>query len=112
MTNSIEMGHNFEELIKKLEKRPYKEKFDFIYKDEITPFNLTDAISDETIFKRQGCISSHHGVNVFGMYIVCLNVSELLSTSEERHEVSKNKSDKYYFKVLILRNIELTASFT
>ncbi len=68
------MGHDFEELIKKLEKRPYKEKFDSIYKDEITPFNLTNAISNETkqgyeLFKSQGCIFFHHGVKVGGVIL-------------------------------------------
>ncbi len=68
------MGHDFEELIKKLQKRPYKEKFDSIYKDEITPFNLTNAISNETkqgyeLFKSQGCIFFHHGVKVGGNFI-------------------------------------------
>lgn len=140
--NPIEMGHSFEELIKKLEKSSYKQKFDSIYKDGITPFNLTDAIaeyektlitpdssfdrylrgekdaiSEETkqgyeLFKTQGCIACHHGVNVGGnLYAKFGVVSELISTSEGRYEVSKNELDKYYFKVPTLRNIELTAPY-
>lgn len=142
ITNPIEMGHSFEELIKKLEKTPYKQKFDSIYKDGITPFNLTDAIaeyektlitpnapfdkylngdenaiSNETkqgyeLFKTQGCIACHHGVNVGGnLYAKFGVISQLQSDSKGRYEVSKNELDEYYFKVPTLRNIELTAPY-
>ncbi len=140
--NPIEMGHSFEELIKKLEKSSYKQKFDSIYKDGITPFNLTDAIaeyektlitpnapfdrylrgekdaiSNETkqgyeLFKTQGCIACHHGVNVGGnLYAKFGVISQLQSDSKGRYEVTKNELDKYYFKVPTLRNIELTAPY-
>lgn len=140
--NPIEMGHSFEELIKKLEKSSYKQKFDSIYKDGITPFNLTDAIaeyektlitpnapfdrylrgekdaiSNETkqgyeLFKTQGCIACHHGVNVGGnLYAKFGIISQLQSSSQGRYEVTKNELDKYYFKVPTLRNIELTAPY-
>ena len=142
ITNPIEMGHSFEELIKKLEKTPYKQKFDSIYKDGITPFNLTNAIaeyektlitpnapfdkylngdenaiSNETkqgyeLFKTQGCIACHHGVNVGGnLYAKFGVISQLQSDSKGRYEVSKNELDEYYFKVPTLRNIELTAPY-
>lgn len=142
ITNPIEMGHSFDELIKKLEKTSYKQKFDSIYKDGITPFNLTNAIaeyektlitpnapfdkylngdenaiSNETkqgyeLFKTQGCIACHHGVNVGGnLYAKFGVISELQSDSKGRYEVSKNELDKYYFKVPTLRNIELTAPY-
>ena len=142
ITNPIEMGHSFEELIKKLEKSSYKQKFDSIYKDGITSFNLTDAIaeyektlitpnapfdrylrgeknaiSDETkqgyeLFKNQGCIACHHGVNVGGnLYAKFGVISQLQSSSQGRYEVTKNELDKYYFKVPTLRNIEFTAPY-
>lgn len=142
ITNPIEMGHSFEELIKKLEKSAYKQKFDSIYKDGITSFNLTDAIaeyektlitpnapfdrylrgeknaiSDETkqgyeLFKNQGCIACHHGVNVGGnLYAKFGVISQLQSSSQGRYEVTKNELDKYYFKVPTLRNIEFTAPY-
>ena len=142
ITNPIEMGHNFEELIKKLEKSSYKQKFDSIYKDGITPFNLSnaiaeyektlitpnspfdrylrgekDAISNETkegyeLFKTQGCIACHHGINVGGnLYAKFGVISQLQSDSKGRYEVTKNELDKYYFKVPTLRNIELTAPY-
>lgn len=142
ITNPIEMGHNFEELIKKLEKSSYKQKFDSIYKDGITPFNLSnaiaeyektlitpnapfdrylrgekDAISNETkegyeLFKTQGCIACHHGINVGGnLYAKFGVISQLQSDSKGRYEVTKNELDKYYFKVPTLRNIQLTAPY-
>lgn len=142
ITNPIEMGHSFEELIKKLEKTSYKQKFDSIYKDGITSFNLTDAIAEYEktlitpdapfdrylkgeenaiskeakqgyeLFKTQGCIACHHGVNVGGnLYAKFGVISQLQSDSKGRYEVSKNELDKYYFKVPTLRNIELTAPY-
>lgn len=142
ITNPIEMGHNFEELIKKLEKSSYKQKFNSIYKDGITPFNLSDAISEyektlitpnapfdrylrgekdaisnETkqgyeLFKTQGCIACHHGINVGGnLYAKFGVISQLQSDSKGRYEVTKNELDKYYFKVPTLRNIQLTAPY-
>lgn len=142
ITNPIEMGHSFEELIKKLEKTSYKQKFDSIYKDGITSFNLTEAIAEYEktlitpdapfdrylkgeenaiskeakqgyeLFKTQGCIACHHGVNVGGnLYAKFGVISQLQSDSKGRYEVSKNELDKYYFKVPTLRNIELTAPY-
>lgn len=140
--NPIEMGHNFKELIEKLEKTSYKKKFNKIYKDGITEFNITDAIaeyektlitpnapfdkylrgdlnaiSDETkqgyeLFKNQGCIACHHGINVGGnLYAKFGIISQLESDSQGRYEVTKNELDKYYFKVPSLRNVELTAPY-
>lgn len=142
ITNPIEMGHSFEELIKKLEKTKYKDKFNSIYKDGITSFNITDAIAEyektlitpnapfdrylrgeknaiskETkegyeLFKNQGCIACHHGINVGGnLYAKFGVISQLQSDSKGRFEVTKNELDKYYFKVPTLRNIELTAPY-
>ncbi|RXI30702.1 cytochrome B6 [Arcobacter ellisii] len=142
ITNPIEMGHSFEELITKLEKTKYKDKFNSIYKDGITSFNITDAIAEyektlitpnapfdrylrgeknviskETkegyeLFKNQGCIACHHGINVGGnLYAKFGVISQLQSDSKGRFEVTKNELDKYYFKVPTLRNIELTAPY-
>jgi cytochrome c peroxidase len=142
ITNPIEMGHSFEELITKLEKTKYKDKFNSIYKDGITSFNITDAIAEyektlitpnapfdrylrgeknaiskETkegyeLFKNQGCIACHHGMNVGGnLYAKFGVISQLQSDSEGRFEVTKNELDKYYFKVPTLRNVELTAPY-
>lgn len=142
ITNEVEMAHTFEEIIKILNNTEYKEKFRKIYKDGVTKNNITDslaqfqktlitpnspfdkylrgdknAISKEQkqgyeLFKNQGCIACHHGVNVGGnLYAKFGLISELQSDSKGRYEVTKNELDKYYFKVPTLRNIELTAPY-
>jgi len=92
--NPIEMGNDFSNLIRTLNKTPYKKEFKKIYSDGITKDNISDAIAefektlitpnapfdkylrgDKTaitaqqkngyaIFKSKGCIACHHGVNV------------------------------------------------
>ncbi|WP_422141285.1 cytochrome-c peroxidase [Arcobacter aquimarinus] len=142
ITNEVEMSHTFEEIIKILNNTEYKEKFRKIYKDGVTKNNITDslaqfqktlitpnspfdkylrgdknAISKEQkqgyeLFKNQGCIACHHGVNVGGnLYAKFGLISELQSDSKGRYEVTKNELDKYYFKVPTLRNIELTSPY-
>lgn len=142
ITSEVEMAHTFEEIIKILNNTEYKEKFKKIYKDGVTKNNITDslaqfqktlitpnspfdrylrgdknAISKEQkqgyeIFKNQGCIACHHGVNVGGnLYAKFGLISELQSDSKGRYEVTKNELDKYYFKVPTLRNIELTSPY-
>jgi len=94
--NPVEMGNNFENVIKTLSKTDYKEKFNSIYKDGITKNNITDAIAEfektlitpdnpfdnylrgdkkaitqkqkegYELFISKGCISCHHGRNVGG----------------------------------------------
>jgi len=94
--NPVEMGHSFKNLVKILNKTPYKQKFDNIYKDSITKENITDAIAEfektlitlnspfdkylngdklalsqdakdgYKLFKEYGCIACHHGINVGG----------------------------------------------
>jgi cytochrome c peroxidase len=95
--NPVEMGTNFKEIISKLNQdKEYKTQFAKIYKDGITPSNISDAIAefqkalttpnsrfdkylrgDKTalntdelqgykLFKEYGCISCHNGVNMGG----------------------------------------------
>lgn len=142
ITSEVEMAHTFEEIIKILNNTDYKNKFKRIYKDGVTKDNITDslaqfqktlitpnspfdrylrgdknAITKEQkqgyeIFKNQGCIACHHGVNVGGnLYAKFGLISELQSDSKGRYEVTKNELDKYYFKVPTLRNIELTSPY-
>lgn len=96
ITNPVEMGSSFKEIIAKLKKSRYKKLFDAIYKDGITKKNITDAIAeyektlitpnsrfdkylrgDENaltqkekegyeLFKSKGCISCHNGENIGG----------------------------------------------
>ena len=94
--NPVEMGNSFANLIKTLEKTPYKQQFDALYKDGITKNNIADAIAEYEktlitpnapfdrylkgdayaltqeqkegyeLFKSKGCISCHHGRNIGG----------------------------------------------
>ena len=136
------MDNDFDSLLKKLKNSKYKDKFESIYEEGITPFSITDAIAeyektlitpnapfdrylkgDKTaisleakkgyeIFKNQGCIACHHGINIGGNLFAKFGViSNIKTSSLGRYEVTKNDLDKYYFKVPTLRNIELTAPY-
>jgi len=140
--NPKEMGNNFPNLVKTLNKYEYKEEFKLIYKDAITKENIIDAIvqyektlvtpnapfdkflrgdiaainkdakKGYKLFKSKGCIKCHNGINIGGnMYAKFGEFKESKSPSLGRYEVSKNKKDKYYFKVPTLRNIEKTAPY-
>jgi len=94
--NPVEMANSFQRLIPKLNKTPYKQQFEAIYKDGITKTNITNAIAEYektlitpnspfdrylrgdtkalsnaakegyTLFKTKGCILCHQGVNIGG----------------------------------------------
>jgi len=77
-------------------------------KDAITK----DEKEGYMIFKSKGCIACHHGVNVGGnLYNKFGVMKDAHSKRLGRYEVTKKESDKYYFKVPTLRNIELTAPY-
>jgi cytochrome c peroxidase len=64
------------------------------------------------IFKSKGCIACHHGVNVGGnLYNKFGVMNDAHSKRFGRYEVTKKESDRYYFKVPTLRNIELTSPY-
>jgi len=75
------------------------------------------AISQEVkngyrLFKEKGCIACHHGINVGGnLYNKFGVMQDVDSKRLGRFEVTGNESDKYYFKVPSLRNIEKTAPY-
>lgn len=94
--NPIEMGSDFNILIKKLANTEYKELFGKIYKDGITKKNIADSIAEYEktlitpnspfdrylkgeknaitekqkegyeLFKNKGCVACHNGVNIGG----------------------------------------------
>jgi len=94
--NPVEMANHFTTLIPKLNKTPYKQQFEAIYKDGITKANITNAIAEYektlitpnapfdrylrgdkeaisnaakegyTLFKTKGCILCHQGMNIGG----------------------------------------------
>ncbi len=67
-----------------------------------------------TLFKDLGCISCHNGVNIGGNLFQKMGIVKEYKTSNNnlgRYNVTKEISDKYYFKVPSLRNIEHTAPY-
>lgn len=135
----VEMGISMDELVVKLNKTEYKNRFNKVYKQGLTKDSLVDAIAeyekslitinapfdkflrgDENaisqdakkgykLFKEQGCIACHHGINVGGnLYAKFGAVKEAEVISKGRFEITKNELDLYHFKVPSLRNIELT----
>ena len=66
------------------------------------------------LFKSYGCITCHNGVNIggnsfqkIGIFIDKINIPR----GRDRYEVTKNKNDKYVYKVPTLRNIDKTAPY-
>jgi len=64
------------------------------------------------LFKEYGCISCHNGINVGGNLMQRIGVLEDFNTTDlGLYNITKDKEDKFYFKVPSLRNIELTAPY-
>jgi len=64
------------------------------------------------LFKTKGCISCHNGINIGGNLYAKFGVFEdVKSRRLGRYEVTKNRLDRYFFKVPTLRNIERTAPY-
>ncbi|MEN8146634.1 MAG: cytochrome-c peroxidase [Campylobacterota bacterium] len=96
--NPLEMGNNFEDLIKTLNASKYRKQFETLYSEGITKETITHAIAEYekalitpnapfdqylrgdkhaitqeqkegyALFKSKGCISCHHGQNVGGNF--------------------------------------------
>jgi len=142
IVNPVEMGNNFEYLIKVLKKSEYNSWFNRIYSDGITKENIADAIAEfektlitpnapfdrylrgdksaitqkqkegYSLFQKKGCIACHHGINIgSNLYNKFGVMRPVASKRLGRYEVTKRESDKYFFKVPTLRNIELTAPY-
>jgi len=122
----------------------YKKEFQKIYDDGITKENLADAIEEfekalvtpnskfdqflrgnkdiltqkekegYKLFKENGCISCHNGVNMGGNLYQKLGILKTYVDkldSKGRFNVTKKNRDKYHFKVPTLRNISKTAPY-
>ncbi|MDM8548204.1 cytochrome-c peroxidase [Candidatus Venteria ishoeyi] len=88
-----------------------------------SPFDLwlkgdDAALSEEAkagydLFKNKGCIACHNGTGVGGtMYQKMGTVKPYTDTKTlGRYGVTGKDADKYFFKVPLLRNIELTAPY-
>ena len=123
--------------------KEYKKLFLKSYRDGITANNIADAIAEfekalvtpnsrfdkylkgdkEAItseekegfelFKSNGCISCHNGVNIGGNLYQKVGIAKQYSANDNlgRYNITKKEKDKYFFKVPSLRNIELTAPY-
>jgi cytochrome c peroxidase len=90
-------------------------RFDRYLKGDINALN-TFELEGYQLFKNQGCISCHQGVNMGGNMFqqagIFVPISNL--TNQEslgRYNVTKDEKDKGYFKVPSLRNIALTSPY-
>jgi cytochrome c peroxidase len=76
---------------------------------------LTDAeVSGYALFKSTGCIACHNGVGVGGTSFQKFGVVKPYERDMEtlgRYGVTKKETDKYFFKVPLLRNVALTAPY-
>jgi cytochrome c peroxidase len=136
------MDMTFGELIVKLNKTSYAKKFKNIYDNGITEENIIDAIAeyektlitpnapfdkylrgDENaiskeakngylLFKEQGCIACHHGINIGGnSYQKFGSLVYVQSNQRGRSNITNHEFDEYHFKVPTLRNIDVTAPY-
>jgi len=141
ITNPVEMDNTFPRLIDTLKKSPYRKAFKAIYPDGVTKANILDAIAEfekslitpspfdrylrgekeamtprqiegYRLFRTEGCIVCHHGVNLGGtMYSKFGVIRSTVSRNEGRYRVTGDPRDRYYFKVPTLRNVALTAPY-
>jgi cytochrome c peroxidase len=66
------------------------------------------------LFKDKGCIACHNGVGVGGNSYQKFGIAKPYDQDAHtlgRYNVTKEETDKYVFKVPLLRNIELTAPY-
>jgi cytochrome c peroxidase len=71
-----------------------------------------DEIAGLKTFTEAGCITCHNGVGVGGSMYQKLGLVKPYSTKDlGRFEHTKSESDKYFFKVPSLRNVEKTAPY-
>jgi len=89
-------------------------RFDKYLKGDKKALNK-DETDGYKLFKSYGCISCHNGVNIGGNLYQKIGIyKEFFSNNKidfGRYNVTKDKDDKYYFKVPTLRNIDLTAPY-
>jgi cytochrome c peroxidase len=109
ITNPLEMGHNFKDLIEILTKSTYNQEFERIFTDGVTEDNLVEVLAefqkrlitpnspfdrylqgDENaitqeqkqgyeLFKSKGCISCHNGINIGGQLYSRFGIVKLIS---------------------------------
>ena len=128
------------------ETATYPDAFARIYPDGLTPASLLDAIAEFEkalvtpgsrfdrflegektaldarereglrLFKEQGCVACHNGVNIGGNLFQKMGVVLPYNNSGEarwlgRYNVTGDDEDRFYLKVPSLRNVALTAPY-
>jgi cytochrome c peroxidase len=92
-------------------------RFDAFVKGDQTALTATQKRGLRT-FMEMGCIMCHSGTYVggqsyqkFGLLESYSQVTRSKDVDEGRYVVTKNESDKYVFKVPMLRNVEVTSPY-
>lgn len=148
VTNPMEMGANWEDVIRKLKAdEQYVSDFNSNYLEGITADTVTNAIAEferslvtpsafdrylrgdynaisaqaregYELFKSNGCVSCHQGINVggnmfqkFGALIAFSEEKALQAVDDGRMAVTNDPNDKLVFKVPSLRNAARTAPY-
>lgn len=128
------------------ENPEYAKRFARLYPDGVTPTNLLDAIVEFEkalvtpgspfdrflegekgaldareregfrLFKEQGCVACHNGVNIGGNLYQKMGVVLPYHNGDEprwlgRYNVTGDEEDRFYLKVPSLRNVALTAPY-
>lgn len=79
----------------------------------------SDELRGYQLFKSNGCVACHQGVNVGGNMFQTIGVmgdyfknrGNVTAADLGRYNVTKNEADKHLFKVPSLRNVALTAPY-
>ncbi|WP_198525671.1 cytochrome-c peroxidase [Thiomicrorhabdus sp. Kp2] len=90
-------------------------RFDKYLKGDSFALNTLE-LEGYQLFKNQGCISCHQGINMGGNMFQKAGIFEAISEGElgsweGRFTITQNENDKGLFKVPTLRNIALTAPY-
>ncbi len=92
--------------------------FDRFLRGDLEALN-EDAQSGYRLFKKMGCVSCHHGINVGGNMFERIGVMDdyFVTRGNEqkadlgRFNITGREEDRYEFRVPSLRNVELTAPY-
>lgn len=89
-------------------------KFDKYLKGDVNALDK-DELEGYELFKSNGCISCHNGINIGGNLFQKMGIlkeyKSKKSDSLGRFDITNDEEDKNYFKVPTLRNINKTAPY-
>ena len=85
-------------------------RFDLWLKGDQKALTQTE-LEGYTLFKEVGCVACHNGVNIGGNSFQKMGLVKpytTKNTAQGRVEFTKSETDRFFFKVPTLRNVELT----